>query len=190
MVILIFILGFSACSKTTASSTTPPNPTASVQTAATPTKPATPAPTPTTITTPLARPAAGKSQDLTFNLKSSGDVYNLVIYLANGETLDLDWKFVANPQVGIRFWFTAPDGREMNAKSQPLNLPGHPLYDPKLPSLDLQETVGTNVVIKVNQNSYFAEGYYNLVFTGSPAQSGTVYLRYDLALPPTPSPTK
>jgi hypothetical protein len=142
-----------------------------------------PSQTPTTITTPLVRPAAGKSQELTFTLKTPGDIYNLVIYLANGETLDLDWKFVANPQVGIEFMFTTPDGREMDARSQPINLPGHPLYDPEIPSQNIEDAVGSNVVVKVSRNSYCHEGYYSMVFMGSSLQSGTLYIRYDLVQP-------
>jgi hypothetical protein len=181
---LILGLGSSACAKAGATSAPSPNPTTTVQTPASPkpsTAKASPTPTPTTITTPLARPAAGKSQEITVSLKAPGDVYNFVIYLANGETFDLDWKFVANPQVGIRFMFTTPDGREMNAGSKPLNLAGHPLYDPSLPSQKIEEAVGSSVAIRVGQDPYCLEGYYSLVFTGNTAQSGTVYLRYDLA---------
>jgi hypothetical protein len=104
----------------------------------------------------------------------------MIIYLANGESLDLDWKYVSNPQVGILFMFTTPDGREMDAKSQPLNLTGHPLYDQNLPSQKLEAVVGSHVVINIGQDQYCNEGYYSLVFSRNSSQSGTVFLRYAL----------
>jgi len=104
----------------------------------------------------------------------------MIIYLANGESLDLDWKYVSNPQVGILFMFTTPDGREMDAKSQPLNLTGHPLYDQNLPSQKLEAVVGSHVVINIGQDQYCNEGYYSLVFFRNSSQSGTVFLRYAL----------
>jgi hypothetical protein len=187
ILVLVIALASSACSKAAATSTISPKPTTAAQTSAppktTPAAKASPTPTPTTITTPLARPATGKSQEITIALKAPGDVYSFVIYLVKGERFDLDWKFVANPQVGIRFMFTTPDGREMDAGSKPLNLPGHPLYDPSLPTQKIEEAVGSSVVIKVGQDPYCVEGYYSLVFTGSPTQSGIAYLRYDLAPP-------
>ena len=146
---------------------------------ATPTR-TTPSAALTAIATSLARPSAGKPQELTIALKAPVNAYSLVIYLANGETLDLDWKFVANPQVGIRFMFTTPEGREMNDSSQPINLPGHPLYDQSLPSHDPGEVVGSHVSIEVGQSKYCGEGYYSLVYSANHGQSGTIYLRYAL----------
>ena len=79
--------------------------------------------------------------------------------------------------------FTTPEGREMDAKLQPLNLPGHPLYDQNLPEQTPGEVVGSHVAIKVGQDQYCNGGYYTLVFSGSEAQSGTIYLRYALEPP-------
>ncbi len=117
------------------------------------------------------------------NLKAPANDHNLVIYLDKGETLDMDWKFVANPQAGIRFMFTTPEGREMNNDLQPLNLPGHPLYSPSMPSQKQEDMVGSHVVIKAGQDQYCSEGYYSLIFSGNPTQSGTVYVRYALVAP-------
>jgi hypothetical protein len=132
----------------------------------------------------MARPSAGKSQELVLALKVPANTYSLVIYLQKGETLDLDWKFVSDPQAGLGFMFTTPQGREMDAKAQPLNLPGHPLYDQNLSSQKLEEIVGSHLVINVGQDKYCDEGYYSLVFSGDPAQPGTVYLRYTLEQTP------
>jgi hypothetical protein len=135
---------------------------------------------PVAVTTPIARPSAGKSQEITLNLKATADTYNLVVFLENGEMFDLDWKFVSNPQVGINFMFTTPEGREMDSKARPLNLSGHPLYDKNSPSQKLEELVGSHLVINIGQDKYCDEGYYTLVFFRNPAQSGSVYLRYNL----------
>jgi hypothetical protein len=161
-----------SCSAKAASTQTPP----ASQTGTSP------AAAPATATT-LARPSGGKPQELTFPLKLGNSVYSMVVFLASGETLDLDWKFVSTPQAGVRFMFTTPDGREMDAKSQPVNLPGHPLYDQNLPSQNLAEVVGSHVVIKVGQDKYCGDGYYSLIFYGNSAQAGTVYLRYVLETP-------
>jgi hypothetical protein len=145
-----------------------------------------PSATPQVVTTSMARPAAGKSQEITFNLKAPDSSYSLVIFLENGETLDLDWKFVANRQVGINFMLTTPVGKELDANLKPINLAGHPFYDQKMPDQKPEPVVGSSVVIKVGSETYFNAGYYTLVFSGSPVQSGTVYLRYFLE----PSATK
>jgi hypothetical protein len=137
-------------------------------------------PNPVAVTTPIARPSAGKSQEITLNLKATADTYSLVIFLEKGEMFDLDWKFVSNPQVGIKIMFTTPEGREMDSKVQPLNLPGHPLYDKNSPSQKLEELVGSHLVINVGQDKYCDAGYYTLVIFRNPAQSGTVYLRYNI----------
>ncbi len=178
MVILILGLGNLSCSSQAAKPTSSPGQTSSTQTSTSKS-----GSTPAGITTPLARPLAGKSQELTFALKAPTNMYSYVIYLASGETLDLDWKFVANPQAGIRFMFTTPEGREMDAKSQPINLPGHPLYDQSLATQKLEDVVGSHVEINVGQNKYCGEGYYSLIFSGNSTQSGTVYLRYTLIQP-------
>jgi hypothetical protein len=139
---------------------------------------------PAPVATPMARPPAGKSQELKFGLQASADTYSLVVFLEQAETLDIDWKFVSSPQVGIGFMFTTPEGREMDSKLQPLNLPDHPLYDSNLPSQKIQEIVGSHVVINVGRDKYCGEGYYSLVFSGNPSQSGMVYLRYSLEKTP------
>lgn len=180
VLIVILILGLSniSCSTGAAKTTAP----STASTASITVKPGSSA-VPSAITTPIARPSGGKPQELTFTLKAPFNVYNMVIYLANGETLSLDWKFVANPQVAIYFTFTTPEGREMDANLQPINLPGHPLYDKNLPSKNPVEAVGSHVEINVGQDQYCDEGYYSLIFSGSPEQSGTVYLRYSLTSP-------
>ena len=76
--------------------------------------------------------------------------------------------------------FTTPEGREMDSKMQPINLPNHPLYDQNLPSQTPADIVGSHLIIKVGQDKYCNEGYYSLVFSGNAVQSGTVYLRYSL----------
>jgi hypothetical protein len=129
---------------------------------------------------PMTKPAAGKSQDLTYVMKPPVNVYNGVIHLDNGETLDLDWKFVANPQVGIEFMVTTPEGREIDAKLHGINLPGHPFYDKNLPNQSPEKIVGSNVIIRVGQDEFCSEGYYSLVFSASPGQAGTIYLKYSL----------
>lgn len=139
--------------------------------------------TPQAVTTSMARPASGKSQEITFNLKAPDSSYSLVIFLENGETLDLDWKFVANRQAGINFMLTTPIGKELDANLKPINLAGHPFYDQKLPDQKPEAVVGSSVAIKVGSETYFNAGYYTLVFSASPVQSGTIYLRYSL-LPP------
>jgi len=174
--VLALLLSSSGCMASTTSASLPTSGTAAP--AAT-----TPNAALTAIATSIPRPSAGKPQELTITLKAPVNAYSLVIYLATGETLDLDWKFVANPQVGIRFMFTTPEGREMNDSSQPINLPGHPLYDQSLPSHDPGEVVGSNVSIEVGQNKYCGEGYYSLVFSANHGQSGTIYLRYALEPP-------
>lgn len=188
--ILILVIGGLGCaggaaptSKSTSTAT--PSPTQSSPKAPPAvSKPPSPSPTPVVVTTPMARPQPGKSQELTFLLKPPSSTYSLVIYLEKGETLELDWKFVSNPQAGINFMFTTPEGREMDARVQPLNISGHPLYDPNLPSQKTEELVGSNLAIKAGQDKYCSEGYYSLVFAGTQSQAGTVYLRYSLTLTP------
>jgi hypothetical protein len=147
-------------------------------------KPA-PVATPTVVTSPIARPAAGKSQEINFVLKAPDSTYSLVIFLNMGETLDLVWKFVANPQVGIDFKLTTPEGRELDSSLKPINLKGHPFYDQNQPDQSPEAAVGSSVIIKVGTDTYCNEGYYSLVFSGSHVQSGTVYMRYTLEPPAT-----
>jgi len=130
-----------------------------------------------TITT-LAPPSIGKAQEVTFNISKPSDSLDLVIFLTNGQTLDLDWKFVTSSDIGITFMFTTPEGMEMDTDSQPINLPGHPLYDPSLPTKEIKAAVGSHVIIDVGQNKYCDQGYYTMVFSGGSAQPGTLYLRY------------
>jgi hypothetical protein len=145
----------------------------------------TPVATPVVVTTPIARPSAGKSQEINFILKAPDSTYSLVIFLYKGETLDLVWKFVANPQVGIDFKLTTPEGRELDSNLKSINLKGHPFYDQDLPDQSPEAAVGSSVIIKVGTDTYCNEGYYSLVFSGSPVQSGTVYMRYTLEPPAT-----
>ena len=175
IVILVLVLSNLSCSKV-AGKTTTSSTTIKTQTTANPS----PNTTPTVMMTHITRPPAGKSQEFTFTLKAPAGVYNMVIYLAKGETLDLDWKFVSDPQEGLLFMFTTPEGREMDSQAQPINSPGQPLYDKSLPTQNPEAVVGSHVVIKVGQDKYCNEGYYTLVFSGSLSQSGTVYVRYDL----------
>jgi len=179
-IICLLAINGVACS-VRAPSTAVPTPSANTGPANTNAGSSNPKTNPTAVATPMSRPQAGKSQELTFSLKASADTYSLVMFLEQGETLDIDWKFVSSPQAGINFMFTTPEGREMDSKLQPLNLPGHPLYDQGAPSQKVEALVGSHVVINVGETRYCIGGYYTLVFTGNSAQSGIVYLRYSLA---------
>ena len=68
----------------------------------------------------------------------------------------------------------------MDVKSQPLNIPGHPYYDEKVPVKQITEVVGSNLVIKAGKDQYCGEGYYSLVFDGKKVDAGTIYMRYSL----------
>jgi hypothetical protein len=178
---LLLVLSSLSCVKAPVSSPAA-SPTITTQKTVSATSKATPTVTTVAVTTPLARPSAGKVQEFTFPLKSPANIYNLVIYLGSGEKLDLDWKFVSTPQSGINFMIATPEGRELNSKLQLINLLGHPLYDQNLPSQTQETAVGNNVVFQIGKDKYCNEGYYSLIFSASPSQAGTVYLRYSLTL--------
>lgn len=175
--LIIFVLSGSGIACTPAAkSSTPPA-------ANSPVTPKSSAPSSgTAFATTLAKPAGGKAQEFTVPLKPPTGTYNMVIYLANGDTLDLDWKYVSSnsQQTGIRFMFSTPEGREMDAKLQPVNLAGHPFYDASLPSQKLEDAVGGHMEIKVGTDKYCNEGYFNLIYNVNSTQTGNIYLRYSV----------
>jgi hypothetical protein len=176
LLIVIVMAGNSIGCTQAAKSSTPPDTSS----------PVTPKPSSTSagtvFATTLAKPAGGKAQEFTLPLKPPTGAYNMVIYLANGETLDLDWKYVASnsQQTPIRFMFSTPEGREMDAKLQPVNSAGHPFYDASLPGQKLEDAVGGHVEIKVGTDKYCNEGYYNLIYNVNATQTGNIYLRYSV----------
>jgi hypothetical protein len=175
---LVLILGNLGCAKP-AAPLTPSAVNTAPQAGSTAPKPGSTAST-AALTTLLTRPITGKAQELSFILKPPSSTQNLVIRLEKGETLNLVWKFVANPQAGINFMLSTPEGRELDSNLKPINMKGHPFYDQNLPDQKPEAVVGDSITTRVGSDNYCVAGYYTLVFSGNLAQSGSVYLSYTL----------
>jgi hypothetical protein len=183
MLIVIIALAGNSIGCSTSTKSTPAKPTSTSAGSPTAGKASSSPPAIPAFMTKLVRPTGGKVQEFTFALKPPTPAYNGVISLSNGETLDVDWKFVGTGGLGIRFVVSTPEGRELDAKLQPLNVAGHPFYDANLPTPKLEEAVGGHLEINAGQDKYCGEGIYTLIYNVSPGQTGNIYLSYSLITP-------